>query len=58
MTGHNFYCSGSQCRRTTKHVCVRMQRNTYFYCVACGRRLESRANVAQPAPQSAEGIAQ
>ncbi|MGH2670222.1 MAG: hypothetical protein ACRDH5_14090 [bacterium] len=40
MTGTNFYCAGDQCRKTTHHVCVRMNEQTYFYCVTCGRRLE------------------
>ena len=42
MTATNYYCAGSQCRRTTQRVRVRMASQTYYYCVECGRRLESR----------------
>ena len=36
----NYYCASHLCRRTTRHVCVRMAKQTYYYCVECGRRLE------------------
>ena len=42
MMGNNYYCAGDQCRRTTRRLCVRMRKRTYFYCVNCGRRLELR----------------
>lgn len=42
MTGNNYYCAGEQCRKTTRRLCVRMRKRTYFYCVNCGRRLELR----------------
>lgn len=42
MTGNNYYCAGDQCRKTTRRLCVRMRKRTYFYCVNCGRRLELR----------------
>lgn len=42
MTATNYYCSGEQCRRTTRRMTVQLQRRTYFYCVKCGRRLELR----------------
>ncbi len=41
MTDTNYYCAGSHCRRTTRRVRVRMANQTYYYCVECGRRLES-----------------
>ena len=52
MTGTNYYCAGSHCRRTTRRVRVRMANQTYYYCVECGRRLESlheRPNVVKRA---------
>ena len=42
MTCTSYYCAGDHCRRTTNHLCVRMQQRTYYYCVQCGRRLELR----------------
>ena len=42
MQGSNHYCSGHMCRKTTRHVRVRMESRTYYYCVQCGRRLETR----------------
>lgn len=42
MMGTNYYCAGERCRKTTRHVCVRMDERVYFYCVDCGRRLELR----------------
>ena len=42
MNGTSYYCAGQGCRRTTPRVTVRMLDRTYFYCVQCGRRLESR----------------
>ncbi|MHC4931986.1 MAG: hypothetical protein ACYTGV_07345 [Planctomycetota bacterium] len=42
MTGHNYYCAGDHCRRTTERVRVHMKGKTYFYCVDCGKRLEER----------------
>ncbi len=45
MTGNNYYCAGEQCRRTTRRLCVRMRKRTYYYCVNCGRRLELRDEV-------------
>ena len=42
MTDTNYYCAGSHCRKTTRRVRVRMSNQTYFYCVECGRRLETR----------------
>jgi len=45
MTGNNYYCCGEGCRKTTSHVRVVMDRQTYFYCVHCGRRLEARSNM-------------
>jgi len=44
MMGNNFYCAGDQCRKTTRRLCVRMRKRTYYYCVNCGRRLELRAD--------------
>ena len=41
MSDTNDYCAGSHCRRTTRRVRVRMANQTYYYCVECGRRLES-----------------
>lgn len=38
----SYYCAGQGCRRTTNRVTVRMQNRTYYYCVQCGRRLETR----------------
>ena len=43
----NYYCASHQCRRTTRHVCVRMTKQTYYYCVECGRRLEKVEEVAE-----------
>ena len=43
MQSIHHYCSGHLCRATTRHVRVRMESRTYFYCVQCGRRLETRA---------------
>jgi len=42
--GNNYYCAGDQCRKTTRRLCVRMRKRTYYYCVNCGRRLELRAD--------------
>ena len=42
MSCTNYYCAGDRCRRTTQHLCVRLQSGTYLYCVNCGRRLEVR----------------
>jgi len=42
MQSTHHYCSGHLCRGTTRHVRVRMESRTYFYCVQCGRRLETR----------------
>jgi hypothetical protein len=36
----NHYCSGADCRRTTRRVRVRLDSRTYLYCVRCGRRLD------------------
>lgn len=47
MSGHNYYCAGEHCRKTTSHFCVRMDERTYYYCVDCGRRLEVRLEVRQ-----------
>jgi hypothetical protein len=55
MQSIHHYCSGHLCRGTTRHVRVRMESRTYFYCVHCGRRLETRVEYettrarAQPA---------
>lgn len=46
MTGTNYYCTGDSCRKTTPHVCVRMDKRTFFYCVHCGHRLELRPGAA------------
>jgi len=43
----NYYCASHLCRRTTRHVCVRMAKQTYYYCVECGRRLEKVKGVAE-----------
>ena len=42
MSTANYYCSGEQCRQTTRRLTVRLQRRTYLYCVKCGRRLEKQ----------------
>ena len=47
MADNNYYCAGSQCRKTTQRVCVRMEKRTYYYCVDCGRRLETRGEVEE-----------
>jgi len=47
MTGANYYCAGDHCRRTTSHLRVRMDRETYLYCVECGRRLEVRRSLEE-----------
>ena len=52
MQGINHYCSGHLCRKTTRHVRVRMESRTYFYCVHCGRRLESRADHERTPPRT------
>ena len=40
MTRTNYYCASSHCRRTTVHLCVKMEAHKYLYCVECGRRLD------------------
>ena len=43
VTRSNYYCANSGCRRTTVHLCVKMEQRKYLYCVECGRRLEVRS---------------
>ena len=45
MTRTNYYCASLHCRRTTVHLCVKMEAHKYLYCVECGRRLDV---IAQP----------
>ncbi len=52
MQSINHYCSGHLCRKTTRHVRVRMESRTYFYCVHCGRRLESRVDYERSLPRT------
>lgn len=49
---NNYYCANSSCRRTTVHLCVKMDRRKYLYCVECGRRLEVRADGARERDES------
>jgi len=42
MTGTNYYCAGERCRKTTRHLYVRLENQAYLYCVECGRRLDVR----------------
>ena len=53
MTGTNYYCSGDRCRRTTHRLRVRMSNRTYYYCVECGRRLETRTEYEEHQPRKA-----
>lgn len=52
MQGSNHYCAGHLCRKTTRHVRVRMESRTYYYCVHCGRRLETRAEYERVRPRA------
>jgi len=52
MSCNSYYCSGDTCRRTTRHLCVKMRHRTFFYCVACGRRLELRGEAESPVPHT------
>jgi hypothetical protein len=54
MQGINHYCAGHLCRKTTRHVRVRMESRTYYYCVHCGRRLETRAEYERHRPRAAQ----
>ncbi len=47
MSCNSYYCSSQHCRRTTRHLCVKMRERTFFYCVTCGRRLELREEFEQ-----------
>jgi len=47
MTGTNYYCAGDRCRKTTRHLYVRLESLAYLYCVDCGRRLDVRPEATQ-----------
>jgi len=55
MPGTNYYCAGQSCRRTTRHLYVRLENQGYLYCVDCGRRLEVREDARHTNPNRKVG---